>query len=699
MILSSADILRVLGGSEIIRLSAKLKITDGKPPLSGAEGIYICVDRFPELSEFQATWTIYIESDEEDDLVVAEIQRLLPSVQVKPGLMTTVTTTDFLSENTQRPPAAEKTKKVEVDLAKYEERFQSLVEDVQDRMLLVSSGRPGRDGKDGRDGYDGRDGKDVDATQVELFDLKDVNQSILPMEKGQVLTWDGTKWTNLFVRQTMSAGGSAVSTTGGGGSTGVGSTIGWTYHPHDHTQEPNSGHFHTDSSDGELVTVFHVSNETSRGNDVELLLRDLLTQGYNRIYVALGEDLSQAHLYTINSYTETAAGFEINVTHVETAGLEPNYQNAKLYEFLFTQSAPSPGSVDNVTIISETTPTLRDNGDPLIQGDSWYIQSTDQLFLYINGGWEEIKDGTGVGGVLSSFWKFKDVETAGWDDGKFRVNSHQGKTDWSLTTEIYLAYKNNDGNNVKNYILELIKPGQLLYIQRRDISEAYVIFEVDAVPVDSDPKGATISVSFVTQGTEVSEFTNDKLCGLSFSLVSSGGGTGPATTLASLTDTDVTGSVDGNLLVYRSGVWTSETAPATGLQPGDNVSELVNDAGYITLAEVPASGIPEAPQDGTYYVRQNAAWVSLESALHTLGLKTAKPLDGGNFSTGISLATTTTPADGGNLTDDTTSAVDNTVHDGGDFTLIPSNTIDGGLFTTGDSAATDPNTIDGGYWS
>jgi len=342
MILSSADILRVLGGSEIIRLSAKLKIVDGKPSLSGAEGIYICVDRFPELSEFQATWTIYIESDEEDDLVVAEIQRLLPSVQVKPGLMTTVTTTDFLSENTQRPPAAEKTKKVEVDLAKYEERFQSLVEDVQDRMLLVSSGRPGRDGKDGRDGYDGRDGKDVDATQVELFDLKDVEQSILPMEKGQVLTWDGSKWTNLYVRQTMSAGGPVGGTTASGG-TGVSSTIAWTYHPHDHTEEPNSGHFHTDSSDGDLVTKFHVSDETSRGNNVEVLLRDLLQQGYDRIYVALGEDLSQAHLYAITGYLETLSGFELTVVHIESAGTEPDYQNAKGYEFLFTKSAVAGG--------------------------------------------------------------------------------------------------------------------------------------------------------------------------------------------------------------------------------------------------------------------------------------------------------------------------------------------------------------------
>ena len=38
------------------------------------------------------------------------------------------------------------------------------------------------------------------------------------------------------------------------------------------------------------------------------------------------------------------------------------------------------------------------------------------------------------------------------------------------------------------------------------------------------------------------------------------------------------------------------------------VSQLTNDAGYITASEVPASGIPEAPNDGQQYARQNEAW-------------------------------------------------------------------------------------------
>lgn len=565
MILSSSDILRVLGADAIIRQEARLAIVEGRPGLGTDDTVYIYIEKYPTIEEFEATWKIWVQDNSGmGKYVLDAMTSLLPNFDFKGDYYTT---TDFASDRT-----VIKTQE-EIDREEFKSRFSGLQKGLEDRLNTVRDGRDGKDGvdgvdglpgKDGRDGRDGRDGKDLVATEAELFDLNDVEQGI-QIEAGQVLTWDGAKWTNLFVRQSYSPGGVALGDggTGVGGDTGVSSTIGWTYHPHDHTEEPNSGHFHSDSADGELVTVFHVSKETSRGNDVEVLLRDLLDQGYDRIYVALSEDLSQAHLYSITSYTETVSGFEINVTHVETAGLEPDYQNAKLYEFLFTKSAPAPGSVDNVTIISETTPVQRDNGDDLIQGDSWYVQSTDQLYLWIDGAWEEIKDGGGVGGVLNSFWKFKDDESAGWDDGKFRVNSHQNKTDWSLTTEIYIAYKNDDGNNTKNYILQLIKPGQYVYVQRRDRPDAYVIFEVDAVPVDADPKGATIDVTFVTQGPDVSDITNEKLCGLTFSLVTGTGGSGGATTLAELTDTNVVNPQNTDLLVYRNGFWTSETPAST----------------------------------------------------------------------------------------------------------------------------------------
>ena len=194
MILSSADILRILGSNELIRLSASVDIVDSKPLLSGKEGVYIHINRFPSLQEFEATWDIWIEADEELDLVLAEMRRILPRMEVVPGLLTLVTTTEFRSESTQGAPGESSSAQAQIDLSSFEDRFQSLVEDVQDRMLLISSGRAGKNGQDGRDGVDGRDGKDIDATETELFDLQDVEQSVLPMEKGQVLTWDGGKW-------------------------------------------------------------------------------------------------------------------------------------------------------------------------------------------------------------------------------------------------------------------------------------------------------------------------------------------------------------------------------------------------------------------------------------------------------------------------------------------------------------------------
>ena len=219
MILSSADILRILGGSEIVRLSARLRISDGRPKLSGAEGLFIHIDRFPEIDEFEATWSIYIESDgsEPDDIIVNELKRLLPNVKVSEGLLLKVTTTDFRSESTQTAPVASQAPQASPAPNNYEERFQRLVEDVQDRMLLVNSGRNGRDGVDGRDGTPGRDGRDLIATDADLEDLGNVEEG-LAKEKGQVLTWDGTKWTNLFVPQfsTPGAGGGGSGSGGGG---------------------------------------------------------------------------------------------------------------------------------------------------------------------------------------------------------------------------------------------------------------------------------------------------------------------------------------------------------------------------------------------------------------------------------------------------------------------------------------------------
>ena len=94
----------------------------------------------------------------------------------------------------------------------------------------------------------------------------------------------------------------------------LGTTIQWRYHSTAHEIEPDPGDFHTDNADGELATVLHVSKTNSQNTNVELLVSELLSQGYNRIYLSQDSDPSQAHLYAIDSYVETTSGFEISVT-------------------------------------------------------------------------------------------------------------------------------------------------------------------------------------------------------------------------------------------------------------------------------------------------------------------------------------------------------------------------------------------------
>ena len=49
MILSSADILRVLGADAIIRQEASLSVVDGKSRLGVGDTVYIYIDKYPSV--------------------------------------------------------------------------------------------------------------------------------------------------------------------------------------------------------------------------------------------------------------------------------------------------------------------------------------------------------------------------------------------------------------------------------------------------------------------------------------------------------------------------------------------------------------------------------------------------------------------------------------------------------------------------
>jgi len=218
VILSSSDILRILGADAIIRQAARLSVVEGRPGLGTDDSVYIYIDKFPTIDEFEATWKIWVtDNSGMGEYVLNAMTSLLPNFEFAGGHYTT---RDFASERTVVKTEAEKQlEQLAAERQSIKEDFSGLQEGLQARLSTVKDGRDGVDGKDGldgrdgRDGVDGRDGRDLDATEVELFDLKDVDESPIPLEKGQVLTWDGSKWTNLYVRTSTTVGG------GGGGGT------------------------------------------------------------------------------------------------------------------------------------------------------------------------------------------------------------------------------------------------------------------------------------------------------------------------------------------------------------------------------------------------------------------------------------------------------------------------------------------------
>lgn len=435
MIRSSADIAHILGGSPVIRISAQISIVEKKPLASGREGLFIYIEKYPTIDEFEATWSVWIESDgsEPDDLVFEELKRLLPNFEYKLGLIIEGSTTDFKTESTEEKPKPVKIPEVAPPtgwMSQVNKRLEEFHQDIQDRMLLVSGrmGPAGQDGKDGRDGLpgapgrDGRDGKDMLATEAYLDDLKDVGiQSKIPLQKGQVLTYDGVEWTNLFVPQLLSTSGGG----GGGESSTVtpspGTGIQWRYHSRTNETEPDPKDFHADNDSAELITLFHVSKTSYHGNDVELLTRELLDLS-TRIYIEDRSNPSIHHLYTIDSYVETTGGYEISVTHVDTAGTEVDFVQPDVYTFTFlgaqvpADEVPSTiddlDDVDTSTVVPTVGQTLVWDGVNWVPGDGsegiGEAPIDGHFYVRQNGQWIKLEDALahlaiGDGGQFSPF--------------------------------------------------------------------------------------------------------------------------------------------------------------------------------------------------------------------------------------------------------------------------------------------------------
>lgn len=228
MILSSADILRILGGDAIVRQEARVEIVKDRPGLGTDDTVYVYVEKYPLIEEFEAVWRIWIlDNSGMGQYVLNALTSLLPSFEFNGDHYTV---REFASERTVVKSQAEKDhEELQRERVELRTELSGLQAGVEDRLKAVRDGVDGKDGKDGRDGADGRDGKDgrdgrdgkdMVATDAGLFDLKDVERGI-PLKKGQVLMWDGSDWTNLYVPQFQSI----ISGGGGTGGTGDGENV------------------------------------------------------------------------------------------------------------------------------------------------------------------------------------------------------------------------------------------------------------------------------------------------------------------------------------------------------------------------------------------------------------------------------------------------------------------------------------------
>lgn len=221
MILSSADILRALGGDAIIRQEARVEIVKDRPGLGTDDTVYVYIEKYPVIEEFEAVWRIWIlDNSGMGQYILSALTLLLPNFKFNGDHYTV---REFASERTVVKSQTEKDhEELQKERVQLRTELSGLQAGVEDRLRAVRDGVDGKDGKDGKDGVDGkdgrdgRDGKDVDGTQLELFQLANVEGGI-PLEKGQVLTWNGSEWTNLFIPQLLSV-------VSGGGSSGGGNT-------------------------------------------------------------------------------------------------------------------------------------------------------------------------------------------------------------------------------------------------------------------------------------------------------------------------------------------------------------------------------------------------------------------------------------------------------------------------------------------
>ena len=637
MILSSADILRVLGGDAIVRQEARVEVVKDRPGLGTDDTVYVYVEKYPVIEEFEAVWRIWIlDNSGMGQYVLNALTSLLPSFEFNGDHYTV---REFASERTVVKSQAEKDhEELQRERVELRTELSGLQAGVEDRLKAVRDGVDGKDGKDGRDGADGkdgkdgRDGKDVDGTQLELFHLANVEGGI-PLEKGQVLTWNGSEWTNLFVPQVWS-----VSAPSGGG-----------------------------SGDGEGVIISDTAPET-RDDGSALQEGDQWWDSSTGVMYVWYVDADSGQWVQSSGGDGGGASTLAGLLDTDTSGVEDGdilvYRTATGNWTAETQSLV--GSIDDLSDVdtSTTAPTVNQaliwNGSDWVPGDVAQDAPVDS----VNGQTGAVVlTAADVGAATSAQGSVADSAIQPGDNISDLVNDAGYITSAEVPSIPVTSVAGRTGDVV------------LVKADITDFSDSDYATAAQGITADTA----------VQPGDNISDLTND--AGYitaaevpSVPVTSVAGKTGDVT----LVKADITDFSDADYATAAQGA-TADTA----LQPGDNISELNNDSGYITDAGVTQivagdnitidpvegtgvvtingseTGVEEAPLDGNYYVRASGTWVKLIDALSALGVPFTEPVDAGDFTTGLGTAITNRLYDGGNFTNGNTAATDSDILDGG----------------------------------
>ena len=254
---------------------------------------------------------------------------------------------------------------------------------------------------------------------------------------------------------------------------------------------------------------------------------------------------------TFNDQGLVTSGRELDESDI------PELPASKITSGQFDSSQLADGSVTKekiadyaISYIQEASPSVTDPGHI---GVLWYQESTGQLRMWNGNSWMPV----GFGRLSNDNLRWGGI-----------IDASTG----------LVAGVTSSGTNAG------LKIGEALPTATDNLGGLYVVASVGGDQITVTP-GVTYDAG------DWCLCINKAEGWVRIDTLSSGGGGGGASTLGELLDVTLTAEAEGEFLqLQATGQWSNiEVTPDTigALKPGDNVSELVNDAGYLTSATLP----------------------------------------------------------------------------------------------------------------